>query len=105
MLNLHRPISNFSAPLVPIRSSSFSAATMSSLGILHTYIAQERRRITGNICHVTTTHRCVTLPRIWNTQPPLLLRVGTCSFSLAMGIDVKVFKVLGPLNILKWSMK
>jgi hypothetical protein len=41
-----------------------------------TYIAEERTRITGNICYVTTTHRCVTSPRKRITQPPLLLRVG-----------------------------
>jgi hypothetical protein len=43
-----------------------------------TYIDQERTSITGNTCHVTTTHRCVTSPRTWKTQARLLLRIGPC---------------------------
>jgi hypothetical protein len=39
-----------------------------------TYIAKERTHITGNTCHVTTTHRCVTSPRTRKPRPPLLLR-------------------------------
>jgi hypothetical protein len=42
------------------------------------YTAEELKLITGNTCHLTTTHRCVTSPRTRKAQPPLLLRVGPC---------------------------
>jgi hypothetical protein len=48
-----------------------------------TYIAKERIRITGNTCHVTTTHRCVTSPQTRKTQPPLLLRNGLFTNNLS----------------------
>jgi hypothetical protein len=40
-----------------------------------TYIAEKWTRITGNTCHVTVTHRCVTSPRKRISQR---LRYGPC---------------------------
>jgi hypothetical protein len=37
-----------------------------------TYIAEERTRITGNTCHVTTTHRCVTSLRARKTASSIV---------------------------------
>jgi hypothetical protein len=49
-----------------------------------TYIAVERTCITGNTCHVTTIHRCVTSPLTQKTQPLVLLRVGPCLHSCCL---------------------
>jgi hypothetical protein len=59
--------------LLPISDSSSLNRTNSV-----TYIAEERTRITGSTCHVTTTHRCVASPRTRGTPPPVFLRVGSC---------------------------
>jgi hypothetical protein len=78
-LNLHRLTA---CTLLQLRTSHgcLLPRTDSSLNRTNsvTYIVEERTRVTGNTCHVTATHRCVTSPRTRKTQPPLLLRVGPC---------------------------
>jgi hypothetical protein len=71
-----------SCPLLQLRTSRgcLLPRTDSSLNRTNsvTYIAEGRTRITGNSCHMTTTHRCMTSPRTRKKQTPLLLRVGPC---------------------------
>jgi hypothetical protein len=69
-----------------------------------TYIAKEQTCITGNTCRVTISHRCMTSPRTWKTQPPLLLSVGLCLQSCCLATRwSKRYNIVTFTN--KWCLK
>jgi hypothetical protein len=65
MLNLHRL--TYCTLLLPRTDSSLNWTNSV------TYIAKELTRTTGNACHVTTSHCCMTSPRSWKTASSIVV--------------------------------